>query len=188
MDKTVRVAVLGRSYPLRVRESDEGFTLRVADLVDERVQSMERQAPGHPELTHAVIAALSLGEELLTALDTLEATRRELESAQAALAEAGLAPAAPADLDHVRADADALADRLEAALGGGDGAARTPLPPISKGSAPSDAASLAHGKTRANLEGPSAVLPSPAAGRDEEAPEGTDSEEAGADSPHPKTP
>jgi hypothetical protein len=94
----------------------------------------------------------------------------------------------PADLERVRADAEALADRLEAALGGGDGATSGPLPSLSERPAPSDAASPTDGEARANLAGPSAVLPSPAAGRDEEAPEGADDQETGTDSPHPKTP
>jgi|GEM_PF-442845 len=121
MEKTLRVSILGRPYPLRVRADDEAFTLRVATLVDERIRAIERQAPGHPDLTHAVVAALSLGEDLISALDDLQTARAELQAAQDAQAER---PALAFDPATFLADADALADRLEAALGGGgDGAA-----------------------------------------------------------------
>ncbi len=100
MDVTIRISINGREYPLRVRAGDEGFTREIADLVDQRVRDAGRQAPGQPDLTHTVIAALALGEELLAA-------RQELDELRSAL------------LDMVQ-----LTDRLDAALSEnrGDGA------------------------------------------------------------------
>jgi len=100
MDKTIRVSILGRTYPLRVEEGDEAFTRRVASMVDARAREMQRLAEGHPDLTHVVLAAMSLGEEALAAQDRDDA------------------------LQSVAEDADALADRLDAALAdhAGDGA------------------------------------------------------------------
>jgi cell division protein ZapA (FtsZ GTPase activity inhibitor) len=107
MEKTIRVTVHGRTYPLRVAASDEAFTRRVADMVDARMKSMGQQVPGQPDLTHAVLAALSIGEELVAAQQQLE------------------------NLQHLADDADALAERLEAALDApaGDGAARPAAAP-----------------------------------------------------------
>lgn len=107
MDKTIRVSILGRTYPLRVEEGDEEFTRRVASVVDARAREMQRLAEGHPDLTHVVLAAMSLGEEALAAQDRSDT------------------------LQQMAADADALADRLDTALMGptGDGASGAPAQP-----------------------------------------------------------
>lgn len=118
MEKTIRVTVHGRTYPLRVAASDEAFTQEVAAMVDARVKAMVQQVPGHPDLTHAILAALSIGEELFTA-------RQEL-----------------AHLRHLAEGADALADRLDAALApAGDGAAQPAAAPAKprKKHSPADA-------------------------------------------------
>jgi len=135
MDKTIRVTILGREYPLRVSEAHEAFTRRVAELVDERIQAVEQQAPGHPDLTHAIIAAMSLAEELLTAQ----------EHGGPAAGENGAAPGAGGAVEALQAlegQADALADRLEAALqneaGAGpnpEGVSVVPAPPPTGGGA-----------------------------------------------------
>jgi len=96
MQRNLSVTVLGRSYPLRVDEQHEGFTRRIAEMVDERVQQIAADAPGHPPLTHMVLAALSLGEEVLT-------LREELSGAH-----------------DFQKEADELAARLERALENGD--------------------------------------------------------------------
>ena len=99
---SIRVRILDRDYPLRVAPGDEDYTQHLAHHVDERLRALRAQLPSQPDLTHAVIAALALAEELYAAraeTDRLRA-RVELETA-------------------------ALADRLDAALAspsGGDGA------------------------------------------------------------------
>ncbi len=90
---SLRVEILGHEYPLRVEESDAAFTREVAAYVDKRMRSFRRDVPGVSDLTHAVLSALALAEELHLA-------RAELESLRHAAS----------------AEADALADHLDAAL------------------------------------------------------------------------
>lgn len=111
MSITIRVTILGREYPLRVDPAHEAFTRRVAALVDERIRAVERQAPGHPDLTHAVIAAMSLAEELLR----LREGRPEPQPAAPA-PEREHAAVYRAQLRALAREAAALADRLDAAL------------------------------------------------------------------------
>lgn len=108
MEKTIRVTILGREYPLRVDETHETFTRRVATFVDERIQAVERQAPGHPDLTHAVVAAMSLAEELLALQETGRSPSEEAELTEG--------PAFDA-LRDLQAQAADLVDRLDAVLG-----------------------------------------------------------------------
>jgi cell division protein ZapA len=100
MEKTIRVTILGRPYPLRVDEQHEGFTTRLAAMVEERAREVESHAPGHTPLTHMALTALSLGEELLTLRDELESLRQ------------------------IEDQADVLASRLDAALDNGEAKSR----------------------------------------------------------------
>lgn len=68
---------MGRTYPLRVDPSDEEYMREVATFVDEKMQAVRENFPGQPELTSAVIAALSIAEELLE-----ERSRREEQETQ----------------------------------------------------------------------------------------------------------
>ncbi|MFQ5568647.1 MAG: cell division protein ZapA [Rhodothermales bacterium] len=92
MEKSIRVRILDRDYPLRVREEDEAFTRDVAAYVDAKMQAFKQAHPDQSDLITAVITALSLAEELYTtwdrehvALYTLEhelgALERQLEKA-----------------------------------------------------------------------------------------------------------
>ncbi len=116
---SIRVRILDREYPLRVHSADVGYTQHLAGLVDARLRRLRDGIPNQPDLTHAVIGALEMAEELF---------------------------AARAEIDRLRADvegeAKALAARLDAALGelGGDGSAAPTdaLPPDP--AAPDDAA------------------------------------------------
>lgn len=56
---------MGRTYPLRVDPSDEDYMRDIASFVDEKMQTVRENFPGQPELTSAVIAALSIAEELM---------------------------------------------------------------------------------------------------------------------------
>ncbi len=92
--KSLRVEILGHEYPLRVAEEDEALTREVATYVDERMRSFRNQVPGVSDMTHAVLSALAIAEEL-------HVTQAELERLRRA----------------VNTDADALADRLDVVLG-----------------------------------------------------------------------
>ncbi|MEM6326195.1 MAG: cell division protein ZapA [Bacteroidota bacterium] len=106
-ERSIRVRILDRDYPLKVAPADEGYTLHLAKYVDGRLRKIRSGIPHQPDLTHAVIGALELAEELFMAR---------------------------AEIDRVRADqevqADELAERLDRALSddGGDGQAGTPPP------------------------------------------------------------
>jgi cell division protein ZapA len=80
MDKTIRVRVLGRDYALRVREEDEGFTRTVAAYVDDKMKTFRQRHPEPPELTTAVVVALALAEEMMTAKE--EQRRADAHRAQ----------------------------------------------------------------------------------------------------------
>lgn len=62
-DKLLSFRVLGREYPLRVRPKDEAFMRKVIALVSERIGSVRESLPREPDLTAAVVAAISLAEE-----------------------------------------------------------------------------------------------------------------------------
>jgi cell division protein ZapA len=93
----IRVRVLDREYPLRVAPGDEDYTQRLAQHVDERMRRLQKALPTQTDLTHAVLTALQLAEEMY---------------------------AARAETDHARAtieiEASGLVERLERALTGRD--------------------------------------------------------------------
>jgi cell division protein ZapA len=91
--KSLRVEILDHEYPLRVSEQDEAFTKRLATYVDGRMRQVQSEISGVSDLTYAVLGALAIAEEL-------HLVRDELQQLRAA----------------VDADADALADRLDAVL------------------------------------------------------------------------
>ena len=99
---SVRVRVLDRDYPLRVAPGDEDYTVHLAARVDERLRRLRSQLPAQPDMTHAVLVALELAEELYAARAETDRLRARLEI-----------------------EAGALVERLEGALGSGDGAPGT---------------------------------------------------------------
>ncbi len=92
MEKTIRVRVMGREYPLRVNEADEAVTRQIAAYVDAKMHAFKEAFPKQPEVTTAVVAALALAEELFAAREArarLEAaTEREAGLLDAVLADA----------------------------------------------------------------------------------------------------
>lgn len=106
--KAIRVRILDREYPLRVAPADEGYTQHIAALVHERFQRIKDAIPNQPDLTHAVVGALEMAEELF---------------------------AARAETDRLRAQIELEAKRLSAHLDAvlaptsGDGLAEEPEPP-----------------------------------------------------------
>ncbi len=100
---SIRVRILDREYPLRVAPGDEDYTVHLAARIDERLRRMRSQLPAQPDMTHAVLVALELAEELYAARAETDRLRARLEIESAA-----------------------LADRLDEALSGtGDGATRS---------------------------------------------------------------
>lgn len=83
MDKTLRVTIFGRHYPLRVTDETEELTRRVAALVEDRMERMAAEMHGQPEIAIATLTAMELAEELLLATDSSSTppdVTRELDS------------------------------------------------------------------------------------------------------------
>ena len=100
--RSIRVRILDRDYPLRVAPADEAYTLHLAKYIDGRLRQIRGGIPHQPDLTHAIIGALELAEELFAA-------RAEIDQLKA----------------RVEVEAKDLSKRLDEALGraaSGDGA------------------------------------------------------------------
>ena len=98
--RSIRVRILDKEYPLRVAPADEAYTRHLAALVDDRLQRIRRGLATQPDLTHAIIGALEMAEELYAARAEIDRLRAQVEL-----------------------EAAALSARLDAALSSGDGAA-----------------------------------------------------------------
>ena len=70
MQRSIQVRILGRDYPLRIREEDEVAIRTVAGTVDERMRGFKQSHPDQPDLVAAVVTALGLAEELSAARET----------------------------------------------------------------------------------------------------------------------
>ena len=92
MEKSIRVRILGRDYPLRVHEDAEAATREVAALVDARMQAFKTAHPEQPDLVTAVVTALALAEELYNTreipTDFFDQLDDELDALDRQLAEA----------------------------------------------------------------------------------------------------
>ena len=98
--RSIRVRILDRDYPLKVAPADEAYTLHLAKYIDGRLRQIRSGIPHQPDLTHAIIGALELAEELFAA-------RAEIDRLRA----------------RVEVEAGAMADRLDRALASGGGTA-----------------------------------------------------------------
>jgi len=67
MQKSIRINILGRDYPLRVHEENVAFMREVAHTVDTRMRSFKAAHPEQSDLVVAVISALGLAEEVFIA-------------------------------------------------------------------------------------------------------------------------
>ncbi len=79
MDKSIRVRILGRDYPLRVREEDENSTRDMAAYVDAKMHAFKTEHPEQSDLVTAVVTALALAEELYGAKELQRTTLRDLD-------------------------------------------------------------------------------------------------------------
>ena len=85
MEKSIRVRILGRDYPLRVQEEDEASTREMAASVDARMRTFKTAHPEQSDLVTAVVTALALAEELYTAREAAPATTPALDDELEAL-------------------------------------------------------------------------------------------------------
>ena len=92
MEKSIRVRILNREYPLRVQEHDEGPTRQMAAYVDARMRAFKQAHPDQPEVVAAVMVALAFAEELQSSRDAHDHLLAALDTLDADLAQA-LAPA-----------------------------------------------------------------------------------------------
>ncbi len=92
MEKSIRVRILGRDYPLIVKEQDEALTRDMAAYIDGKMQAFKKAHPEQSDLVTAVMTALGLAEELLNASEknnqALHTLDDELDALDRALAEA----------------------------------------------------------------------------------------------------
>lgn len=61
---SIRVNILGRSYPLKVQDGEEKLMEQIAGFVDARFKLFKTELGTHPEQTIMVLASLSIAEEL----------------------------------------------------------------------------------------------------------------------------
>ena len=61
---SIRVNILGRSYPLKVLDGEEQLMEELAEFVDARFNLFKAELSTHPEPTIMVLASLSIAEEL----------------------------------------------------------------------------------------------------------------------------
>ena len=85
MEKSIRVRILGRDYPLRVQEEDEASTREMAAYVDAQMRAFKTAHPEQSDLVTAVVTALALAEELYTARETTPTSAPALDDELEAL-------------------------------------------------------------------------------------------------------
>ncbi|MEM8559419.1 MAG: cell division protein ZapA [Bacteroidota bacterium] len=93
----IRVRILDREYPLKVRPEDEASTRKLAESLHAQLSALKKQIPHQPDLTLAVLAAMRLAEDAARKDAEIEALRA-----------------------NVSAETDALLANLDAVLGGGE--------------------------------------------------------------------
>lgn len=81
MDKSIRVTILDREYPLRVKAEEEARARTVAGRVEERMQAIRRRLPAEPDITIAVMAAMAIADDLY-ATQTIEDEAHESAAAE----------------------------------------------------------------------------------------------------------
>ena len=62
--KSIKINIMGKQYPLRVKDSEVDSMKEIARYVDERFQRYKNDLNKQPETTIMVLAALSITEEL----------------------------------------------------------------------------------------------------------------------------
>jgi len=76
MEKSIRIQLLGREYPLRISEENEGHTKTIASVVDKRLRAFREAHPDQSDTTAATITCLAQADELCTLRDELSQLQR----------------------------------------------------------------------------------------------------------------
>ena len=76
--KSIKVKIFGSEYPLR-GESEE-LTKKVANYVDQMINSIHTKIPEQPPLTVAVLSALNITEDLFKEREKIKSLSGLLES------------------------------------------------------------------------------------------------------------
>ena len=62
--KSIKISILDKKYPLRVKESEEDTMRQIAGYVDDKFRQYKAELNKQPESTVMVLSALSIAEEL----------------------------------------------------------------------------------------------------------------------------
>lgn len=64
MVQSIKVTILGKQIPLKVRESEIDNTRRIAAYVDEKLRLFRNKLSSQPDSTVMILTCLSIAEEL----------------------------------------------------------------------------------------------------------------------------
>lgn len=79
--QSIKVTILGKPIPLKVKDSEVENTKRIAAFVDEKLKQFRKQYTNQPDSTLMILACLSITEdlfELRAQLDKKDDLRSEL--------------------------------------------------------------------------------------------------------------
>lgn len=62
--ESIKVSILGKQYPLKIKEGDEEMMQQIAEYVDKRFYDFRKALLNQSETTIMVLASLSIAEEL----------------------------------------------------------------------------------------------------------------------------
>lgn len=63
---SIKVTILGKQFPLKVKDDEVENMRRIAEFVDEKFRLYRRELTNQPESTIMVLASLSIAEELFS--------------------------------------------------------------------------------------------------------------------------
>ncbi len=87
MQRTIQVEILDRTFPLRVHPDNEDLMRRIASYVDQKMRAVQTNLPDRPDLTVAIIASLSIAEELFAEQARSPMSAEELNKTLGSLAD-----------------------------------------------------------------------------------------------------
>jgi cell division protein ZapA len=64
--KSIKVSIMGRQYPLVVKEDDEHVMHEIAGYVDQRLRLFKKDLASQNETTIMILSCLSIAEELFS--------------------------------------------------------------------------------------------------------------------------
>ncbi|MEX2601302.1 MAG: cell division protein ZapA [Balneolaceae bacterium] len=63
---SIKVTILGKQFPLKVKDDEVENMRRIAEFVDEKFRLYRRELTNQPESTIMVLASLSIAEEMFS--------------------------------------------------------------------------------------------------------------------------